>query len=92
MFALDLAHAPEQHARLTFASSQDDALMGADALVIVTEWTAFKAPDFAHLKKVLKAPRIFDGRNLYEPDTMAELGIDYHSIGRPHVNFTNSAA
>ncbi|MEX3979326.1 UDP-glucose/GDP-mannose dehydrogenase family protein [Paraburkholderia sp. EG287A] len=92
VFALDLAHEPEQHARLTFASSQDDALTGADALVIVTEWTAFKAPDFAHLKKVLKAPRIFDGRNLYEPDAMAELGIDYHSIGRPHVNLANSAA
>ncbi|MBV8260101.1 MAG: UDP-glucose 6-dehydrogenase, partial [Paraburkholderia sp.] len=92
VFALDLAHAPEQHARLTFASSQDEAVTGADALVIVTEWTAFKAPDFAHLKKVLKAPRIFDGRNLYEPDAMAELGIDYHSIGRPHVNFANSAA
>ena len=92
VFALDLAHAPEQHARLTFASSQDDALTGADALVIVTEWTAFKAPDFVHLKKVLKAPRIFDGRNLYEPDAMAELGIDYHSIGRPHVSFANSAA
>ena len=92
VFALDLAHAPELHARLTFASSQDDALTDADALVIVTEWTAFKAPDFVHLKKVLKAPRIFDGRNLYEPDAMAELGIDYHSIGRPHVNFANSAA
>ncbi|SDD99830.1 UDP-glucose dehydrogenase family protein [Paraburkholderia lycopersici] len=92
VFALDLAHVPEQHARLTFASSQDDALTGADALVIVTEWTAFKAPDFAHLKKVLKAPRIFDGRNLYEPDAMAELGIDYHSIGRPHVTPANSAA
>jgi UDPglucose 6-dehydrogenase len=86
VFALDLAQAPEQHARLTFAPNQDEALNGADALVIVTEWTAFKAPDFVHLKKVLKAPRIFDGRNLYEPDAMAELGIDYHSIGRPHVN------
>jgi len=85
VFALDLKHAPELLARLAFASSQEEALAGADALVIVTEWTAFKAPDFAHLKSVLKTPRIFDGRNLYEPDAMAELGIDYHSIGRPHV-------
>jgi UDPglucose 6-dehydrogenase len=92
VFAIDLAHAPDQHARLTFAPNQDEALTGADALVIVTEWTAFKAPDFANLKKVLKAPRIFDGRNLYEPEAMAELGIDYHSIGRPHVNLANAAA
>ncbi|HTR07057.1 MAG TPA: UDP-glucose/GDP-mannose dehydrogenase family protein [Paraburkholderia sp.] len=91
VFALDLAQEPQQHARLAFASSQDEALTGADALVIVTEWTAFKAPDFVHLKKVLKAPRIFDGRNLYEPDAMAELGIDYHSIGRPHVDLASTA-
>jgi len=87
VFALDLAHAPEQLARLHFAASQEETLAGADALVIVTEWKAFKAPDFAHLKNVLRTPRIFDGRNLYEPDAMAELGIDYHSIGRPHVPF-----
>ncbi|QGZ61995.1 UDP-glucose dehydrogenase family protein [Paraburkholderia acidisoli] len=90
VFALDLADAPGQHERLTFATSQDDALAGAHALVIVTEWTAFKAPDFAYLKSVLKAPRIFDGRNLYEPDAMAELGIDYYSIGRPHAKHANS--
>ncbi|WP_322107064.1 UDP-glucose/GDP-mannose dehydrogenase family protein [Paraburkholderia sp. J41] len=91
VFALDLAEAPGQRARLSFAASQDEALAGADALVIVTEWTAFKAPDFAYLKSVLKAPRIFDGRNLYEPDAMAELGIDYYSIGRPHVKHANSS-
>ncbi|WP_322047792.1 UDP binding domain-containing protein, partial [Paraburkholderia sp. J67] len=55
---------------------------GADALVIVTEWTAFKAPDFEALKAELKAPRIFDGRNLYEPDAMQGAGFEYHSIGR----------
>ncbi|RQH09719.1 UDP-glucose dehydrogenase family protein [Paraburkholderia dinghuensis] len=91
VFALDLKQAPELLGRLTFASSQDEALVGADALVIVTEWTAFKAPDFVHLKSVLKAPRIFDGRNLYEPDAMAELGIDYQSIGRPHVKLATDA-
>jgi UDPglucose 6-dehydrogenase len=52
--------------------------------VIVTEWKEFKSPDFVHLKSVLKSPLIFDGRNLYEPDAMTELGIDYHSIGRPY--------
>ncbi|CAM2158242.1 MULTISPECIES: UDP-glucose dehydrogenase family protein [Paraburkholderia] len=92
VFALDLASAPELQARLTFAASQDDTLTGADALVVVTEWTAFKAPDFEFLKEQLKTPRIFDGRNLYEPDAMAELGFDYHSIGRPHVKHANPAA
>jgi UDPglucose 6-dehydrogenase len=91
VFGLDLAQAPELLERLTFAASPDDAVVSADALVIVTEWTAFKAPDFAYLKSVLKTPRIFDGRNLYEPDAMAELGIDYHSIGRPHVKLATDA-
>src|SRR5471032_239067 len=84
VFALDLHEAPEQLARLTFTSTQDETLTAADALVIVTEWKEFKSPDFAHLKSVLKSPLIFDGRNLYEPDAMTELGIDYHSIGRPY--------
>jgi UDPglucose 6-dehydrogenase len=53
----------------------------------VTEWKEFKSPDFAHLKSELKMPVIFDGRNLYEPEAMAELGIDYFAIGRPHVEF-----
>jgi UDPglucose 6-dehydrogenase len=70
---------------LTFVATQEETLVGADALVIVTEWKEFKSPDFAHLKSVLKAPVIFDGRNLYEPLAMAELGIDYYAIGRPYV-------
>src|SRR5471032_2520708 len=84
VFAMDLHAAPEQLARLTFTSTQDETLTAADALVIVTEWKEFKSPDFAYLKSVLKSPLIFDGRNLYEPDAMTELGIDYHSIGRPY--------
>jgi UDPglucose 6-dehydrogenase len=84
VFALDLAQHPEQLAHLHFCATQNEALTNADALVIVTEWKVFKAPDFTHLKAALKVPRIFDGRNLYEPDTMAELGIDYYPIGRPH--------
>ncbi|MGF6938185.1 UDPglucose 6-dehydrogenase [Paraburkholderia sp. UCT70] len=84
VFAMDLHAAPEQLARLTFTSTQDETLIGADALVIVTEWKEFKSPDFVHLKSVLKTPLIFDGRNLYEPDAMTELGIDYHAIGRPY--------
>ncbi|EIF30170.1 nucleotide sugar dehydrogenase [Burkholderia sp. Ch1-1] len=84
VFAMDLHDAPDQFARLAFATTQDETLTGADALVIVTEWKEFKSPDFVHLKSVLKSPLIFDGRNLYEPDAMTELGIDYHSIGRPY--------
>jgi len=84
VFAIDLAQQPQWLARLSFTQTQNEALTDADALVIVTEWTAFRAPDFAHLKAALKTPRIFDGRNLYEPETMAETGIDYYPIGRPH--------
>ncbi|SAL31973.1 UDP-glucose dehydrogenase [Caballeronia sordidicola] len=90
VFALDLADKADQLERLLFVDSQKDALPGADALVIVTEWKEFKSPDFAHLKSELKMPVIFDGRNLYEPEAMAELGIDYFAIGRPHVELTHA--
>jgi UDPglucose 6-dehydrogenase len=58
------------------------AVDGCDALVIVTEWKAFRSPDFDLLKAKLKNPIIFDGRNLYEPQAMQELGIEYQCIGR----------
>ena len=58
------------------------ALDDCDALVIVTEWKAFRSPDFDLLKAKLKNPIIFDGRNLYEPQAMQELGIEYQGIGR----------
>ena len=58
------------------------AVDGCDALVIVTEWKAFRSPDFDLLKAKLKNPIIFDGRNLYEPQAMQELGIEYQGIGR----------
>jgi UDPglucose 6-dehydrogenase len=90
VFALDLAGKPDDLARLSFVDSQKDALPGADALVIVTEWKEFKSPDFGHLKSVLKMPVVFDGRNLYEPEAMAELGIDYFAIGRPHVELLDT--
>jgi UDPglucose 6-dehydrogenase len=82
VFALDLQDDPHVHARLSFAKSEAETVAGADALVIVTEWTAFKSPDFMALKRTLKMPLIFDGRNLYEPSAMAELGIEYYAIGR----------
>jgi UDPglucose 6-dehydrogenase len=69
-------------ARVRFAASPMDALNGAEALVIVTEWKAFRSPDFERIKAALKQAIIFDGRNLFEPDVMAEAGFEYHGIGR----------
>lgn len=68
--------------RIQFADTPMAALDGAEALVIVTEWTEFRSPDFEALKKKLKQPLIFDGRNLFEPVQLRDLGIEYHTIGR----------
>ena len=70
----------EKH--LTFADTQDEALKNADALIIVTEWTEFRSPDFALIKSSLKSPMIFDGRNLYDPKAVRALGFNYYPIGR----------
>ncbi|MFY9509941.1 MAG: UDP-glucose/GDP-mannose dehydrogenase family protein [Rubrivivax sp.] len=67
---------------LQFVASQAEALQGADALVLVTEWKEFRNPDFDAIKSVLKQPVIFDGRNLYDPAFMRTLGIEYRGIGR----------
>ena len=67
---------------LVLTAHKEEALEGADALVICTEWKAFWSPDFAQMKKLLKEPVIFDGRNLYNPAHMEELGIEYYGIGR----------
>jgi UDPglucose 6-dehydrogenase len=69
-------------ADLALTARAREALDGADALVIVTEWKEFRSPDFEHLKKVLKAPVVFDGRNLYDPVSMKKLGFKYYAIGR----------
>lgn len=82
-FATDLRGEPDALARLTFVDDQMDVAADADALIVLTEWKAFKSPDFDSLKKRLKQPVLFDGRNLYEPLAMQELGIEYYSIGRP---------
>ncbi|EOH6074335.1 UDP-glucose/GDP-mannose dehydrogenase family protein [Burkholderia cenocepacia] len=91
VFALDFGNDAKALARLHLVDTQDAAVTGADALVIVTEWKEFRSPDFTRLKAELKAPVIFDGRNLYEPDAMAELGIDYYAIGRPYVDPQSSS-
>ncbi|RKP52092.1 UDP-glucose dehydrogenase family protein [Trinickia fusca] len=91
VLALDLKETPDALTRVSFVTTQEEALAGADALVILTEWKEFKSPDFVSIKAALKSPVIFDGRNLYEPQAMAELGIDYYAIGRPHVQIDSSA-
>ncbi len=64
-----------------------DALEEADGLLVMTEWNAFREPDFYLIKETLNHPVIFDGRNLYNPTRMKKLGIDYFSIGRPPLEF-----
>jgi UDPglucose 6-dehydrogenase len=59
-----------------------EAAEGADALAIITEWQEFRSPDFERLKKVLKSPLIFDGRNLYDPGMVGRFGLTYYAIGR----------
>ena len=67
---------------LDIVASKEAALNGADVLVICTEWKAFLSPDFDQIKNSLSAPVIIDGRNLYNPTYMKELGIEYYGIGR----------
>jgi len=69
--------------KVTFAENSYGALKGADALAIVTEWNEFREPDFERMKKLLRSPIIFDGRNLYNPDQLRAHGFTYLSIGRP---------
>ena len=68
--------------RLTYAETLMPMLSGVDARVIVTEWKKFRSPDFDALKAHLKAPLIFDGRNLYDPKAVRPHGIEYFPIGR----------
>ena len=72
-----------QRADLRLAEGPMDALHGADALLIVTEWKAFRSPNFDTMKSLLKNPIVFDGRNLYDPAAMRAQGFEYFSIGRP---------
>ncbi|MCC6493340.1 MAG: UDP-glucose/GDP-mannose dehydrogenase family protein [Pirellulales bacterium] len=71
--------------RVAYYEMRMDALEGADALCIMTEWKDYNSPDFAEMYQLLASPVIFDGRNLYEPDRMRRRGYKYYSIGRPAV-------
>jgi UDPglucose 6-dehydrogenase len=68
--------------RINFTDTPMAALEGCDALLIVTEWKEFRSPDFAAIKQRLKQPLVFDGRNLYDPKTVVDAGLEYFSIGR----------
>lgn len=79
---LDFKGNPEGLAQVSMTDDPMSALDSADALIIVTEWKAFRSPDFDQVMQKLKRAIIFDGRNLYEPASMQELGIEYYGIGR----------
>lgn len=68
--------------KISYVSQMYDALQGADAMVVVTEWQEFKVPKFTYIEKALKAKVIFDGRNIYDPNQMKEFGYVYYGIGR----------
>jgi UDPglucose 6-dehydrogenase len=71
--------------RLVYCQRRDDALLGADALAICTEWKQFIHPDFEEMRRLMRRPVVFDGRNIYNPRRMREAGFTYYSIGRPAV-------
>ena len=66
---------------ITYCSSKYEALQDADALILITEWKEFRSPDFYEIKRLLKSPIIFDGRNQYDANRVKEYGIDYYQIG-----------
>jgi UDPglucose 6-dehydrogenase len=68
--------------RVTFCDKSYDALTGADALAVVTEWNNFREPDFGKMRERMRSPVVFDGRNIYSPEQMRSLGFTYFSIGR----------
>jgi UDPglucose 6-dehydrogenase len=68
--------------RIEFAPSNYDCLVGADALLLVTEWQAFRNPNFERIKDLMRRPVIFDGRNIYEAGHLVHLGFTYYGIGR----------
>ena len=82
--AMDEAHRifADGYPALSYVARPMDALAGADALVIVTEWKEFRSPDFDAIRAALKQPIIFDGRNMYDPSAMRRHGIEYHGVGR----------
>ena len=81
-FQLALADEDGRIEDVSYFSNAVRALAGADALIVLTEWKEFWQPDFKMIAQMLRHRVIFDGRNIYEPDVLAEYGIDYFAIGR----------
>ena len=74
---------PKSQEQLSLVGTAQDALYGADALVVNTEWREFRSPDWSAVKENLTQPLVFDGRNMYEPSLLASYGVSYECIGRP---------
>ena len=68
--------------KISYANNIYHSLENADALIIATEWTIFRRPDFDKVRNLLNNPIIFDGRNLYNPEEMFSLNLEYHCVGR----------
>ncbi|HVH79010.1 MAG TPA: nucleotide sugar dehydrogenase, partial [Stellaceae bacterium] len=77
------AEAKKLMPELDYCADPYEAMDGADALVLITEWNAFRALDLARVKRLLRRPLVIDLRNIYKPEEMAAIGLAYHSIGRP---------
>ena len=67
---------------IEYANDPYDTLLDVDALIIITEWPEFRVPNYKVMQRLMKNKLIFDGRNIFEPSEMKELGFTYHSIGR----------
>jgi UDPglucose 6-dehydrogenase len=78
--------------RITYAATPYEAVADADALLIHTEWHPYRHPDYQRMRALMKEPVVFDGRNLFRPEKMRELGFEYHSVGRPAVTVGRSEA
>ena len=71
----------KDNAGVSYCDSKYEALKDSDALILITEWKEFRSPDFYEIKKLLRTPVIFDGRNQYEPRNVKKYGLDYYQIG-----------
>ncbi len=85
----DLSDVEDWPCRINFVDQPFDALQGADALVVATEWKVYRSPNFSTMRQVLRHQVIFDGRNLYEPEIVAEAGFEYFGIGRQGLSKPN---
>ena len=68
---------------IRYVTDPYDAVTGADALLVVTEWNEYRGVDLARIKKAMKTPVVFDGRNVFDPVRMRQAGFEYRAIGRP---------